>query len=218
MTKEEVSRRIVEIGIVPVVRASSPERAIDAVRAVCAGGIPIIELTMTVPGCIDLIRELRRSMDGSVLIGAGTVLDAMTAAQCLEAGAEFLVSPGFDRKTVQFAKREGALIMAGALTLTEVFAGWNAGADFVKIFPCGNVGGPGYIRALKAVLPQIPMIPTGGVNASTAAQFLEAGATALGVGGELVSGDVAVITEKARQLVALIRAARAAGSSAPTPE
>ncbi len=215
MTKEQVARRIVEIGIVPVVRASSPELAMDAARAVCAGGIPILELTMTVPGCIDLIRELRRSMDGSVLIGAGTVLDAKTAAQCLEAGAEFLVSPGFDRATVEFAKREGALMMAGALTPTEVIAAWNEGADFVKIFPCGNVGGPGYIRALKAALPQILTIPTGGVNAATAAQFLESGATALGVGGELVSGDVAAIIEKARQLVAIIRAARL---SAPTPE
>src|ERR1035438_1150082 len=135
MTRSEIARLIVEIGIVPVVRASSPEHAMEAARAVCAGGIPIIELTMTVPGAIDVIRELKRSMDGTVLIGAGTVLDAKTAAQCLEAGAEFLVSPGFDRATVKFAKREGTLIMAGALTPTEVIAAWNTGADFVKIFP-----------------------------------------------------------------------------------
>src|SRR5580658_1108823 len=132
MTRAEVARRIVEIGIVPVVRASSPQHAIDAASAVCAGGIPILELTMTVPGAIDVIRELRRSMDGSVLIGAGTVRDAQTAAQCLEAGAEFLVSPGFDLETVRFAGSAGALIMAGALTPTEVTAAWNAGADFVK--------------------------------------------------------------------------------------
>jgi 2-dehydro-3-deoxyphosphogluconate aldolase/(4S)-4-hydroxy-2-oxoglutarate aldolase len=215
MTRSEVARRIMEIGIVPVVRASSPEHAMEAARAVCAGGIPIIELTMTVPGAIDVIRELKRSMDGSVLIGAGTVLDAKTAAQCLEAGAEFLVSPGFDRATVEFAKLEGTLIMAGALTPTEVITAWNTGADFVKIFPCGNVGGPSYIRALKAVLPQIPMVPTGGVNSATAAQYLHAGACALGIGGELVSGSSQKITEAAAQYVAIIQAAR---SSAPKSE
>jgi 2-dehydro-3-deoxyphosphogluconate aldolase/(4S)-4-hydroxy-2-oxoglutarate aldolase len=208
MTKEQVVRRIVEIGIVPVVRASSPELAISAARAVCAGGIPIVELTMTVPGAIDVIRELRRSMEDSVLIGAGTVLDAQTAARCLEAGAEFLVSPGFDRATVEFARREAIPIMAGALTPTEVIAAWNAGADFAKIFPCGNVGGPSYIRALKAALPQIPMVPTGGVNAATAAQYLQAGACALGIGGELVSGSPQTITESARKYLAIIQAAR----------
>ncbi len=208
MTRAEIAGRIVEIGIVPVVRASSPEHAMDAARAVCAGGIPIIELTMTVPGAIDVIRELKRSMGGSVLIGAGTVLDAKTAAKCLEAGAEFLVSPGFDRATVRFARREDTLIMAGALTPTEVIAAWSAGADFAKIFPCGNVGGPSYIRALKAALPQIPMVPTGGVNAATAAQYLQAGACALGIGGELVSGSSQKITQAAAQYVAIIQAAR----------
>src|SRR5579863_8455313 len=208
MTKQQIARRIVEIGIVPVVRASSPELAMDAARAVCAGGIPIVELTMTVPGAMDVIRELKRSMDGSVLIGAGTVLDAKTAARCLEAGAEFLVSPGFDRGTVGFARREGTPIMAGALTPTEVIAAWNAGADFVKIFPCGNVGGPSYIRALKAALPEIPMVPTGGVNLTTAGQFLLAGACAIGVGGELVSGNSQKITEAARQYLAIVKAAR----------
>lgn len=206
--KAEVAQRIEEIGIIPVVRASSPEQAMKAASAVCAGGIPIIELTMTVPGAIDVIRELRRTMDAGVLIGAGTVLDAKTAAKCVAAGAGFIVSPAFNRATVRYAKREGILIMPGALTPIEVIAAWNAGADYVKIFPCGNVGGPSYIRALKAALPQIPMIPTGGVSASTAAQFLEAGASALGIGGELVSGDPESITEKARQLVAIVQAAR----------
>lgn len=215
MNKAEVARRIVEIGVVPVVRAASPEKAIEVSRAVCAGGIPVIELTMTVPGAIDVIRELRRSMAGDVLIGAGTVLNAKTAAKCLEAGAEFLVSPGFNRATVRFARREGVLIMAGALTPTEVITAWEANSDFVKIFPCGNVGGPSYIRALKAALPQISMVPTGGVNAATAAQFLEAGAAALGIGGELVSGSLDSITEKARQLVEIVRAVR---SSAPKSE
>lgn len=212
--KSQVAQRIEEIGIIPVVRASSPEHAMRAANAVCAGGIPIIELTMTVPGAIDVIGELRRGMDESVLIGAGTVLDANTAAKCVAAGAEFIVSPGFNRATVRYAKREGILMMPGALTPNEVITAWNAGADYVKIFPCGNVGGPGYIRALKAALPQIPMIPTGGVSASTAAQFLAAGAAALGIGGELVSGDPDAITLKARHLVAIVRAARSAAPAA----
>ncbi len=212
--KSEVARQIEQIGIIPVVRASSPEHAMRAAGAVCAGGIPIVEITMTVPGAIDVIRELRRAMDGTVLIGAGTVLDAKTAAKCVEAGAQFIVSPGFDRATVRYAKREGILIMAGALTPNEVIAVWSAGADYVKIFPCGNVGGPSYIRALKAALPQIPMVPTGGVSAATAAQFLEAGAAALGIGGELVSGDPAAITQKARQLVAIVQAARCGAPAA----
>jgi 2-dehydro-3-deoxyphosphogluconate aldolase/(4S)-4-hydroxy-2-oxoglutarate aldolase len=186
----------------------------NAARAVCAGGIPIIELTMTVPGAIEVIHELKRSMDADVLIGAGTVLDAKTAAQCLKAGAQFLVSPGFDRGTVRFARREGTLIMAGALTPTEAIAAWNAGADFAKIFPCGNVGGPSYIRALKAAFPQIPMVPTGGVNRATAADYLKAGASALGIGGELVSSNMLAITEAAAQYVAIIQAAR---SSAKVP-
>jgi 2-dehydro-3-deoxyphosphogluconate aldolase/(4S)-4-hydroxy-2-oxoglutarate aldolase len=210
----EIARRIEDIGIIPVVRASTHEHALKAASAVSAGGIPIVEITMTVPGAIDVIRELRRAMDPSVLIGAGTVLDAKTAAKCVEAGAEFIVSPGFSRATVRYAKREGILIMAGALTPNEVITAWNAGSDYVKIFPCGNVGGPSYIRALKAALPQIPMVPAGGVSAATAAQFLEAGAAALGIGGELVSGDPAAITQKARQLVAIVQAARCGAPAA----
>jgi 2-dehydro-3-deoxyphosphogluconate aldolase/(4S)-4-hydroxy-2-oxoglutarate aldolase len=213
-SKSEVARKIEEIGIIPVVRASTHEHALNAASAVSAGGIPIVEITMTVPGAIDVIRELRRAMDARMLIGAGTVLDAKTAAQCVEAGAEFIVSPGFNRATVRYAKREGILIMAGALTPNEVITAWNAGSDYVKIFPCGNVGGPSYIRALKAALPQIPMVPTGGVSAATATQFFEAGAAALGIGGELVSGDPAAITQKARQLVAIVQAARSGAPAA----
>lgn len=208
MTEEEVSRRIVEIGIVPVVRASSPERALIAARAVCAGGIPIIELTMTVPGALDVIAELKRTLGEDILIGAGTVLTAKAATQCLKAGAEFLVSPGFDRPTVRLAKREGVSIMAGALTPTETITAWNAGADFVKIFPCGNVGGPSYIKALKAALPQIPMVPTGGVNRATAADYLKAGASAVGVGGELVSGSAESIAAAAKEYREILRACR----------
>ena len=220
MTREDVARRIIEVGIVPVVRASSAELAMAAARAVCAGGVPIIELTMTVPGAVEAIRELKKTMGAGVLMGAGTVLDAEAAAECLDAGAEFLVSPGFDRDTAEFAKREGKLIMAGALTPTEVITAWKAGSGFVKIFPCGNVGGASYIRALKAALPQVPMVPTGGVNASTAADFLWAGASALGIGGKLVSaaalirGDFGAIEEAARNYAAIVQAARSAAQAA----
>jgi 2-dehydro-3-deoxyphosphogluconate aldolase / (4S)-4-hydroxy-2-oxoglutarate aldolase len=214
MDKTQVAKRIVEIGIVPVVRAGSAKHAMDAAKAVCEGGVPIVEVTMTVPGAIDVIGQLAKSMSSEVLIGAGTVLDAETAKRCIDAGAEFIVSPGFDLETVKFANRVGKLIMAGALTPTEVIAAWKAGSDFVKIFPCGTVGGAKYIKALKAPLPQIPMVPTGGVNLATAADFIRAGAAALGVGGELVtssaleSGDTAPITEAARSLVAIVREAR----------
>src|SRR5205085_1759317 len=149
MNKQQVRDRILEIGIVPVVRASSSEEALLAAEAVCAGGIPIVEITMTVPGAVEVIRQLKKSALENVLIGAGTVLDAETATRCIDAGAEFLVSPGLNTATVEFAAREGKLMLAGALTPTEVMMAWNAGADFVKIFTCGNVGGAKYIKALK---------------------------------------------------------------------
>ncbi len=199
----------------PVVRASSPRLAMLAVEAVCAGGIPIVEVTMTVPGAVEVIAQLSKSMGSEVLIGAGTVLDADTARRCIDAGAEFIVSPGFDLETVKFVNHADKLMMAGALTPTEVIAAWKAGSDFVKIFPCGAVGGAKYIKALKAPLPQIPMIPTGGVNLDTAADFIMAGAAALGVGGELVwasaleSGNTAPIVEAAQEFVAIVRNARA---------
>jgi 2-dehydro-3-deoxyphosphogluconate aldolase/(4S)-4-hydroxy-2-oxoglutarate aldolase len=214
MTKEQARRKILEIGIVPVVRAATAQQAIQAAEAVCAGGIPIVEVTMTVPGAIDVIAQLAKRMGGEVLIGAGTVLDAETAQRCIDAGAEFVVSPGFDAGTVQRVKQLAKLMLAGALTPTEVIAAWNAGSDLVKIFPCGSVGGAKYIKALKAPLPQVPMVPTGGVNLETAADFIRAGADALGIGGELVSaaalksGDVDVITDAARQYVAIVREAR----------
>jgi len=214
MTREECRQRIIDIGIVPVVRASSPKQALLAAEAVCAGGIPIVEVTMTVPGAIDVIAELARTAGTAVLIGAGTVLDAPTAQRCVDAGAEFLVSPGFDAETVRLAQRLGKLIMAGALTPTEIITAWKAGSDLVKIFPCGMVGGAKYIKALKGPLPQVPMVPTGGVNLNTAAEFIQAGAEALGVGSELCSqaalksGNTREITEAARQYLAIVAAAR----------
>ena len=221
MTKDQVRQRILDIGIVPVVRASSGQLASQAAEAVCAGGIPIVELTMTVPGAVEVIRALVKGMGDEVLIGAGTVLDADSAQRCLDAGAQFLVSPGFDQATVRLAKNSGVLIMAGALTPTEVITAWQAGSDFVKIFPCGAVGGAKYIKALKAPLPQVPMVPTGGVNLETAADFLRAGSAALGIGGELISasalksGNLNAITQAARQYVSIAKQTRRDMAAAP---
>jgi 2-dehydro-3-deoxyphosphogluconate aldolase / (4S)-4-hydroxy-2-oxoglutarate aldolase len=182
-----------------------------AAEAVCKGGIPIVEITMTVPGAIEVIRELAKSCGAEVLIGAGTVLNAAEAQRCLDAGAQFLVSPGFNRATVDLAVRESTLIMAGALTPTEIIAG----SDLVKVFPCGQVGGAKYIKALKGPLPQVPLVPTGGVNLTTAAEFIEAGAAALGIGGELVhaaalkSNKPEMIVETARKFLEIVTTARA---------
>src|SRR6202171_3248804 len=215
MDKQAVRDRILQIGIVPVVRASSPGEARTAAECVCKGGIPIVEITMTVPGAIDVIRELAKHTASELLVGAGTVLNAETAQRCLDAGAQFLVSPGFKAETVALAVRARTLIMAGALTPTEVITAWEAGADFVKVFPCGQVGGAKYIKALKGPLPGIPLVPTGGVNLSTAAEFIAAGGVALGIGGELVQAEALkankpeVIVENARKFLAIVRQARA---------
>jgi 2-dehydro-3-deoxyphosphogluconate aldolase / (4S)-4-hydroxy-2-oxoglutarate aldolase len=221
MDKQAVRERILQIGIVPVVRASSSAEARTAAEAVCKGGIPIVEITMTVPGAVEVIRELaKQSSPNELLVGAGTVLNPEQAQRCLDAGAQFLVSPGFNAKTVALAAAERRLIMAGALTPTEVIAAWEAGADFIKIFPAGNVGGPKYIKALKGPLPDVPLIPTGGVNLQTAAEFLEAGAAALGIGGELVhpghlkSGNTQAIVDAARTFVAIVNETRAKMASA----
>jgi 2-dehydro-3-deoxyphosphogluconate aldolase/(4S)-4-hydroxy-2-oxoglutarate aldolase len=214
MLKDEVRRRITEVGIVPVVRASSPREALDAVEAVCKGGIRVVEITMTVPGAVEIIRELLKSHEPDVLVGAGTVLNPESARRCLDAGAQFLVSPGLNLKTIELAQKEDVLVMPGAFSPTEVIAAWDAGADLVKVFPCGNIGGPKYIKALKGPLPQIPLIPTGGVTLENAAEFILAGSEALGIGGELVqtaalrAGKPEIITEAARKFVEIVRKAR----------
>jgi 2-dehydro-3-deoxyphosphogluconate aldolase/(4S)-4-hydroxy-2-oxoglutarate aldolase len=216
MDREQVRAKIQEVGILPGVRVGSAENAHFAAETIALAGIPIVEITMTVPGAINLIARLVGSVGGEVLIGAGTVLDAATARQCIDAGAEFIVSPGLDVATVEYVRREEKVMMAGALTPTEVITAWKAGSDFVKIFPCSATGGAKYIQALRGPLPQIPMIPTGGVNLQTAADFIRAGVAALGVGGELVSaaalrsGEMAPITEAARALVAIVKNTRAA--------
>src|SRR5260221_5381584 len=215
MNRDKSAAKIREVGVIPIVRAASAKHALLAAEAVCVGGIPIVEITMTVPGAIDLIAQLAKTLGDEILIGAGTVLDPETAQRCIDAGAEFIVSPGFDADTVAHVKRLGKLMAAGALTPTEVVNAWKAGSDFVKIFPCGSVGGAKYIKALKAPLPQIPMIPTGGVNLETAADLIRAGAEAFGVGAEvgsarpLQSGNNKENTQTARKFVALVRGKRA---------
>jgi 2-dehydro-3-deoxyphosphogluconate aldolase/(4S)-4-hydroxy-2-oxoglutarate aldolase len=189
---------------------------------VSEGGIPIVEVTMTVPGAVEVIRELAKTNASGLLIGAGTVLEVETARRCRDAGAQFLVSPGLDLETVAFAVREQMLMMAGAFTPTEIITAWRAGSDFVKVFPCGQVGGAKYIKALRGPLPQIPLVPTGGVNLNTAAEFIQAGSAALGVGGELVqaealrAGKREVIVENARKFLAIVKEARAQPAS-PVP-
>ena len=214
MNKAEARKWLVSIGIVPVIRASSAQQALAAIDAVAKGGISVLEVTMTVPGANKVIEDVRKSMGDDVLVGAGTVLNAEAARQSLDAGAQFLVSPGFNEPTVAFARSKDVLMIAGALTPTEVISAWNAGADLVKIFPCSAVGGASYIKALKGPLPQIPLIPTGGVNLKTAADFIKAGSEALGIGGELIlasalkAGTPQVISDLARQYLAIIQEAR----------
>jgi len=197
--KQEVRTRIEEIGIIPAVRMSSADDARFAAETVNGGGIPIAEITLTVPEAIEVIRRLTESIP-EMIVGAGTVLDVETAKRCLDAGAKFLTSPGLVLEVVEFAAKNNVVVLPGALTATEVIAAWKAGADFVKIFPCGQVGGESYIRALKAPLPQIPLIASGGVNQQTALNFVHAGAAALGIGGELIPREDVQLRRKDRIL------------------
>lgn len=216
MSIEDVIRRIGEIGIVPVVRASSVDEANRAVEAICAGGIASVEITMTVPNAVSVIRELAQHRGKDVLIGAGTVTNAAQAESCILAGAQFLVSPGLSTAVLAEAKNHSILAIPGALTPTELMSAQEHGASLVKIFPCGNVGGAKYLKSLKAPFPQAMLIPTGGVNATNAADFIAAGAFALGVGADLVDatalreGNLEKITNAARELVNAVSSARAA--------
>ncbi len=220
MTKEQILSFITGIGIVPVIRTSSAESAVQAVEAIYRGGIRAAEITMTVPGAIRALEKAADAFGDKLVLGAGTVLDAETARACMLAGAEFFVSPSLRLETIEMARRYSKAVMPGALTPTEVLTAWEAGADIVKVFPCGNVGGPKYIKALKGPFPQIQMIPTGGVNLETAGEFLKAGACAIAVGGELVDaksikeGRLDVIEERARQYLAVVAKARAEAGAA----
>lgn len=185
MTRQDVRHRILEIGIIPAVRVSSAEDALFAAEAVSRGGIPIVEITLTVPEAIKVISHVVERAP-EVTVGAGGVLDGETARLCLDAGATFLTCDGLDPETVTFAVQQNVVIIPGALTPTDIIAAWKLGPDFVKVVPCGHVGGDSYIRDLKAMFPKIPLIAAGGVNQRTAFNFIAAGAVALGIGGELI--------------------------------
>lgn len=218
MNKREVLKRIRDTGLIPVVRAESADHAVRAVKALKAGGLDVLEVTMTVPGAIDVIRTISAEYGADTLIGAGTVLDPETAQACIAAGAKFIVSPSLNEETISFCREQGVAVFPGALTPTEVVRAWKAGADAVKIFPAGAVGGASYLKALKAPLPQIELIPTGGVSLKTAADFIRAGAMALGVGADLVDpsalreGNLALVTERTRQFLEIVSVTRAAFS------
>jgi len=210
MQKAEVLNTLREIGLVPVLRAESEEQALALATAVAAGGVNVLEVTMTVPGAFRVMRRLAKELP-NILIGAGTVLDAETARLCILEGAEFVVSPALKIATIEMCHRYGVPVIPGALTPTEILTAWEAGADAVKVFPASSLGGAKYLKSIKAPLPQVELVPTGGVSLATAAEFLEAGALALGVGADLVNpkaiaeGHPETITENARKYLAIVR-------------
>lgn len=218
MSKPDVLRRVEAVGVVPVVRAASKEEAMQVIEAIRAGGINVLEITMTVPRAVKVIEQVVDAYGDEVVVGAGTVLDAETARACILAGASFVVSPSLNVDTIELCRRYSTAVMPGALTPTEVVTAWQAGADVVKVFPCGALGGAKYLRALKAPLPQIELIPTGGVSLQTAADFIAAGAFALGVGADLAdtkairAGQPEKVTDAARAYVSVVCDARAASA------
>jgi 2-dehydro-3-deoxyphosphogluconate aldolase/(4S)-4-hydroxy-2-oxoglutarate aldolase len=216
MEKRGIFDKMVSERLIPIIRVASPSEAIDVADAIKEGGVTLIEITMSVQGAIDVIKELTEKYRDEIIMGAGTVLDAETGRAALLAGAQFIVSPTLDLDLIQLAHRYSAVVIPGAMTPTEILTAWNAGADMVKVFPAAQLGGPGYIKALRGPLPQILLVPTGGVNLQNAAAFIQAGATAIAVGGELVDKRAvaekrfSVITENARAFLKTIREARTA--------
>jgi 2-dehydro-3-deoxyphosphogluconate aldolase / (4S)-4-hydroxy-2-oxoglutarate aldolase len=211
---KEALAMILEEGVVPVIRVALAEEALEVAKALKEGGISVIEVTMTVPGAMDVIKEVSQKFKGKVLLGAGTILDAETARLALINGAQFLVTPTLNVEVIKMSNRYSAVVIPGALTPTEILTAWEAGADLVKVFPIGQVGGPAYIRAIKAPLPHIPLVPTGGVNLQNASEFIKAGAAAIAAGGELVDKQAvaekkySVVIENARKFLAEVKKAR----------
>jgi len=216
MTAEEVKQQLESVGLLPVLRARSIPEAHALVEAILAGGVTVIEVTMTVPGAIDLLRDLKTKYGSQVLLGSGTVTTAAQAQATIEAGAEFVLSPSLHLDVIAKTKERGKLSIPGALTPTEVITAWEAGADYVKVFPCSALGGPSYLKALLAPFPQLKLIPTGGVTIANAADFLKAGAMAVGVGSDLVNataiaeGKPWLITDMARAYLDVIQETRKA--------
>src|SRR5213593_54042 len=214
MSKEAQLRQVLDCGIVAVVRSQDSQQLVDVVRALADGGVTVAEITMTVPGALDVVGEVRQALGDRVLLGAGTILDPETARAALLAGAEYIVSPTLNLDVIKLCQRYDKLVMPGAFTPTEILTAWEAGADIVKVFPA-DVVGPAYFKALRGPLPQIRLMPTGGVDLTTAAAFLKAGACCLGIGGQLVdpkavaAGDFARIRDLARQYAAIVKQVRA---------
>lgn len=214
MNRQEVRKRIEELGIIPSIRVSTTEDALFAAEAVARGGIPIVEVTLTVPEAIKVISHVVQKVP-DVIVGAGSVHDVETAQRCLDAGAKFLSSDGLDPDTVKFAVEKNVCVIPGTLTPTGVIGAWKLNPDFVKVVPCGHIGGDSYIRDLKAMFPKIPLVAAGGVNQRTAFNFIAAGAIALGVGGELIPREAIRrrqpdrIAELARRFLSSVSSARA---------
>jgi 2-dehydro-3-deoxyphosphogluconate aldolase/(4S)-4-hydroxy-2-oxoglutarate aldolase len=217
MEKRDIFNRMISEGLIPVIRVASASEAMDVADAIKEGGVSFIEITMSVQGAIDVIKELTQKYKDEIIMGAGTVLDAETGRAALLAGAQFIVSPILNLSLIELAHRYSAVVIPGAATPTEILTAWNAGADMVKVFPAAQLGGPDYIKAVKAPLPQILLVPTGGVNLQNAAAFIKAGAAALGVGGELVDKKAVrekkfhIITENTQAFLKTIKEARGQG-------
>jgi len=218
-SKKRALEKIREVGLIPIVRAPTAEIALAAAEAIVASGVGVAEITMTVPNALRVLGEVARRFGSRALIGAGTVLDRKTCARAIAAGAEFIVTPSLELPVIRTARKAKRVCIPGALTPTEILAAWRAGADLVKVFPCGPVGGPAYIKAIRGPLPDIPLVPTGGVNLETTPAFMRAGAAAVAVGGELVDvkalaeGRVDVVTENARRFLEAVRTARKASTA-----
>src|SRR5216684_6814186 len=210
MSKEDQLRQVIDCGLVAVVRSQDSQQLVEVVRALADGGVTVAEITMTVPGALDVLRQVRQVLGDRVLLGAGTILDPETARAALLAGAEYIVAPTVNLDVIRLCQRYDKLVMPGAFTPTEVLTAWEAGADVVKVFPA-EVLGPAFFKALRGPLPQVRIMPTGGVDLTTAAAFLQAGACCLGVGGQLVEpkavaeGNFARIRDLARQYVAIVK-------------
>ena len=213
MSKESQLRQVLECGIVAVVRSPDSRQLVEVARALADGGVSVVEITMSVPGALDVVAQVRKALGDRLLLGAGTILDAETARAALLAGAEYLVAPTLNLDVIRLCRRYDRLVMPGAFTPTEILTAWEAGADIVKVFPA-DVVGPAFFKALRGPLPQVRLMPTGGVDLTTAAAFLRAGACCLGVGGQLVEPRAVAeanfdrIRDLARQYVAVVKQAQ----------
>ncbi len=210
-TKEKALKLIHDTGLIPIIRVESADIAFNVADAFLEGGVNIIEVTMSVPGAVDVVRQLVDKFGDKVLIGTGTVVDGAMAEEVIKAGSEFVVSPNYSRDLIETVVKHGKPIIPGALTPTEIYDAYTMGADAVKVFPCGNVGGAAYLKALRGPLPQIPLVPTGGVNLDTAGPMIDAGAFALGVGSAITDkkaiseGRFEVITENVRKFLEIVK-------------